>query len=561
LTGPETSGFDAGTSVARHLDQAIDLQRQGKPGEAEALYRRILEIDPDHGDALNNLGILLRRQDRLNESVEVLRHATRNHPDFPSAFNSLGMSLARAGQFDDALTALRQALVIDPGFAIARLNIAHTLEQSGDLTGAIDALGDYLAQKPDDADALNRLGCYQSAAGQMTEALRNLTRAVELAPDSSDASINLAVLLEDLGQDKEAIGLRRRVVDLASNDAENLMNLARLSSDTGQAEEALDWFDRALDLAPHMPLLHFNKGLHLLREGDFNGGWPEHEWRLKFASLADLFPGQPQPVWDGGDLTGKTIFLHGEQGWGDTIQCARYIPLVAGKAAKVILGVREPLARLFQDLPGVDQIITDPRGLPDFDLRCSLLSLPFHFGTDLSNIPDASGLLQPSGKFPLPPGDTEVRTGLVWGGSPTHTNDRNRSLPLDMLTALLDVPGFAFHSLQVDQDRRNEIVTSGLAGRLADIGGNLTDLADTADVISQLDLVITVDTAVAHLAGTLGKPVWIMLPFAADWRWLRNRDDSPWYPTARLFRQREKGNWPEVVQRLKTALADFVKPA
>ncbi|MBT4018186.1 MAG: tetratricopeptide repeat protein [Alphaproteobacteria bacterium] len=573
------------------LDKALQLHKSGQLQAAEAAYRQILQDNPADRDALNNLGILLRMQGRLNEALIVLQQLTSLNPDFPEAWNSYGRALTAAGRTQEALTVLNKALTINPDLVAVHLNIAHAHESNGDIDQATKALHRYLKVEPDNPEALARLGCYLYALGHGKDALQALTRSNDLAPDNADTLINLAMVqeqlghygeavasrtqalginphdaecfsdlaisLERLGRIEDAIAARREAVDLAPQVAGFMGDLGRLLTENGADEEAGMWFDRALAVDPQAARVHFNKALFLLRRGEFEAGWAEHEWRLKFSSLADIFPEHSQPYWDGSDLAGKTIFLHGEQGWGDTIQCARFIYQVSQLAGRVVLGIREPLARLFECLPGVDQIITDPLDLPHFDVRCSLLSLPYFFKADLTSIPDTEPYLTAPGNRPAFVDKDNFNIGLVWGGSPTHKNDHNRSVSLSILKPLLDIKGCVFHSLQVD-DRRQDIGREGLSEQITDAGADLVDLADTADLIMELDLVITVDTSVAHLAAALGKPVWIMLAEPADWRWLRDRDDSPWYSGVQLFRQTKRGEWADVIELLVARLPSLL---
>ena len=572
------------------LDKALQLHHEGELEAAEKIYRHILAEEPDHRDALNNLGILLRMQDRTDDAIAVLHHLTNIAPKFPEAWNTYGRALTSADRLDDAIAALQTALSINPDLVVAHLNIAYVHERSGDYDKAAASIHRYLPVHPDNPEAWERLGFYQLALGENDEALITLRHAVDLAPDRHSGLIvlaigleksdqfeeaisirkralrilpddaksigDLAISLERLNQIDEAIAARRRAVALDLQDATSMGDLGRLLTENDQDAEAAEWFERALNLAPEAPRIHFNHALYLLRRGEYEQGWAEHEWRQKFSSLRNIFPDNPQPIWDGGSLTGKTLFLHGEQGAGDTIQFARYIPRVARQAAKVILGVRAPLARLLAPLPGIDQIITDPWDLPDFDVRCSLMSLPYHLRVDPDNDPETTPYLVRSGNTSIQVDNDKLNVGLVWGGSPTHKNDHNRSLTLSQLKPVLNTTGCRFHNLQVD-DRKLEISANDLSDVVVDMTDNIRDLADTADMIVQLDLVIAVDTSVAHLAGAMGKPVWILLPNPADWRWLRNRDDTPWYPTVRLFRQTMRGEWEDVIERVVTELAAY----
>jgi hypothetical protein len=296
----------------------------------------------------------------------------------------------------------------------------------------------------------------------------------------------------------------------------------------------------------------------LLRQGDFQNGWPEHEWRLKARSQ---FPVRPfaQPQWTGQDVTGKAILLHAEQGFGDTIQFVRYVPLVAARGARVILECQPELCGLLKDVPGAERVIGRGDPLPAFDLQCPLLSLPRAFNTMLQTIPaqhaylmvDPERVQQWRAKLSL--AHQSVNVGLCWAGSSTHSNDANRSIDPARL-APLACDGVTFYSLQKrDRSEAAPDVSATLA--LRDLGNQLVGFVDTAGVIANLDLVISVDTAVAHLAGALGQPVWLLLPFAADWRWLLSREDSPWYPGMRLFRQQRAGDWEGVIRRVAEELS------
>jgi tetratricopeptide (TPR) repeat protein len=502
------------------LDQAIHLHRAGRWADAEAIYRRILAADPDNRDGLNNLGILLRIQDRLQESLEVLNRAIELHRDFPEAWNSLGISLTWANQYNEALAAFNRAASLKPDFHAVTKNVAVLYEKAGELAQAAETLQDYLRACPDDASAWDTLGILNHKLNRLDKAETACRASLALDPDNFATWNNLALSLEQ-----------------------------QLRTD-----EALACLDKALDLQPSMPRLQYNRAMLLLSLGDFKQGWPAFEWRLQQPERQGAFPNSPQSVWDGTSLAGQTILLHGEQGWGDTLQFLRYLPMVAPQAGRVILYCRVELASLIKDIPEIDEIASDPLNLPDFDVRCSLLSLPYFFKTRPDTIPAPISLPH---QAEVHQAGEKLKVGLVWGGSPDHNNDRHRSMVLQNLMPVLGIPGCEFHSLQVD-DRRQEIGQENLAGKIIDAGAGLKYFADTARVISQLELVITVDTSVAHLAASLGKPVWIMLATPADWRWMQDRDDSPWYPTARLFRQTARGEWGDVIERVSAELQNLV---
>jgi tetratricopeptide (TPR) repeat protein len=327
-----------------------------------------------------------------------------------------------------------------------------------------------------------------------------------------------------------------------------------------RAEEALESFDRALALKPDLAEAHWNKALLLLELGDFARGLPEYEWRWRRES--ELKPRDfTQPAWRGEELGGRTILLHSEQGFGDSIQLLRYVPMVAAKGGRVVLEIPDSLMPLVGRRDGVVAMVKPGAPLPPFDLHCPLMSLPLAFGTTLATVPAQVPYLQVPVERAADwrdrlPGTGRPRVGLVWSGKPTHKNDHNRSIALHRLAPLLSLSGIDFVSLQREY-READMAALAASRNLRRLDAALADFADTAAVVEAVDLVITVDTAVAHLAGALGKPVWILVSSIQDWRWLLQREDSPWYPTARLFRQPEIGDWDSVIGRLARELAAF----
>jgi hypothetical protein len=306
---------------------------------------------------------------------------------------------------------------------------------------------------------------------------------------------------------------------------------------------------------------HWNLALTLLLNSNLPEGWREFEWRLKIPEI--VAPRDfSQPGWNGSDLRGKTILVHDEQGFGDAIQFARYLPMVAERGGNIILGCARETAGLFQTMPAIGRVLTSGQPMPGFDAHVPLLSLPLMFGTTLSTIPAKVPYLTAPAegvenwRRKIGAGDGRVRVGLAWAGRPTHKNDPRRSMRLDQFAPLANIKSVCFYSLQKGEAARQS--ASPPAGmQWVDWTDDLHDFADTAGLVANLDLVICVDTAVAHLAGAMGKPVWVLLPFVPDWRWLLNRDDSPWYPTMRLFRQSTAGDWDGVIQRVGTALEEY----
>ncbi len=346
------------------------------------------------------------------------------------------------------------------------------------------------------------------------------------------------------------------------------MYLGWLAHDRGGLDEAREWFERAVAAEPSCAEAHFALANVLLLQGDLERGWGEYEWRWQSASLA-LFigvkPSSLEPRWHGEDFHGQAILLHAEQGYGDTLQFARYIPLVAERGGRVILGAQPELKRLLKSVDGVDEVRAAGEGLccPEPLVHAAFGSLPHIFGTTLDNIPSAPYLRaepelvdQWAREFA---GERRLKVGLVWSGGPFNQRDRDRSIPLAELAPLGSVEGVAWYSLQIGLPW--EVVDLQTELPLVDLGSRIRDFAETAAVMTQLDLVITVDTASAHLAGGLGRPVWVLLSRVPDWRWLMNRNDSPWYPMARLFRQRRRGDWQPVISAVGGALRNLLARA
>jgi Flp pilus assembly protein TadD len=482
--------------IRRFLETAVAHQRSGRFREAEPLYRQVLSSEPKNTDALFLLGLITQSTRRFAESAELFQRATEANPKSAKYFVNLGLSLGGMGlgRTADAISALRSAVALDSNIPEAWANLGNELSNDFQYDEAMD--------------------CYQ--------------RALKLRPDFADAHCNLGALLQ-----------------------KTLPTL----------DPAIAAYEKAIAIQPDFALAHWDLGLALLLRGDYQRGLPEYEWRWRTETV--VVPRQfPQPHWDGRDLGGKTILLHAEQGFGDTIHMARYVPLVAARGGKVIVECQAPLGRLLCSVRGATQVIAAGEPLPTFDFHCPMLTLPLVFRTTVATIPGSVPYLradkeanQAWAKKLLP----EVRRpliGLVWAGRPENKNDRNRSMRLADFAPLAAVKNARFVNLQLgpaaEQIRRPP---TGL--ELLDFANDLKDFADTAALVANLDLVIAVDTAVAHLAGAIAKPVWILIPTMPDWRWMLDREDSPWYPTMRIFRQKTRGDWTYLMDRVKQELEKF----
>lgn len=431
----------------------------------------------------------------------------------------LGMSVLHLGKAREAAFQFRKALGIAPDFSDASLALGHCLHELGEYEEALSVYDRLLKADPLLVAAWNNQGTTLLEVCRYAEAAASYARALELAPDLHDAGVAMATCYQALGRVEEA---------LAACDAV-------LAADPGHAEA------------------HWNKGLLLLLSGDYRTGWQEYEWRWQKRNFTSPLRHFPQPRWQGEPAAGKTILVHAEQGFGDTLQFCRYIPLVAARGARVVFECHPPLAALMKGLTGVAEVIPMGRPLPEFDLHVPLLSLPLIFDTTLETIPAAIPYLKPpTNRLPLwrsiTADDNRFKVGLCWARKPFP--DPDRCCPPDVLSVLQGIAGISFYSLQVGY---SEGAKPDL--QLIDLTAQLHDFADTAALVSCLDLVISVDTAVAHLAGALGKECWILLTTAPDWRWLLERQDSPWYPTMRLIRQDRPEAWEDVVQRVAWSLA------
>jgi tetratricopeptide (TPR) repeat protein len=543
------------------IDQAIQLGLQhhqaGRLTEAESVYREVLRQVPNHPDALHLLGMVARRSGRPELALDLIQRAISANPSSADYRGNLGLVLLDQSKFEQAIAAFQQAIRLRPDFAQAWCNLGSAYSAQGKSQAAVEAFQTAIQINPRFFEAYCNLANTLTEQKQSGPAMAALKTALEINPNSADLNYNLGNLLRDRGEFAESIAPFQRAIDLDPNHLQARQNMGNSLRDLGRHAAAVDCYSQLIAIEPEHAEAHWNLSLTQLLLGDFKRGWVEHEWRLKCTSLS-----RPQdfgqPRWRGEPLDGCTILLHPEQGLGDVLQFVRYAPMVAARGGRVVLQCQRELQQLLTGVPGISLVISRGQQLPSFNLECPLLSLPFVFGTTLDSIPAdvpylfADPALSNLWQHKLG-GITGRKVGLVWAGSKTHRNDRNRSIAASQLAALAAIPGVCFVSLQKDATPE-QIAELNLGPKLIDHTADLHDFADTAGLIANLDLVISVDTSVAHLAGGMGKPVWLLLPFDPDWRWLLDREDSPWYPTMRLFRQREAENWSDVIARIADAL-------
>ncbi|CAO3378200.1 tetratricopeptide repeat protein [Azospirillum argentinense] len=542
-------------SAALAFPLAGAARQAGDGGLALAAYRRTTLIQPDLAEPMAQAGILLRHAGRTSEAVSTLRRAVRLRPDHGEAWHHLGVALQRVGD-PDAATALAKAALLRPEDATVRLNLGRAYYDAGRWEATVVALRGALALDPASGDALELLAAARRKAGGEGEAVAALRRLLRLRPDAANGWYALS--LDDPG----GLGALHRALALRPDHRNALSGLANRLRDRREITAALRLHDRAVRLEPASAEARWNRSLARLLVGDWAGGWEDYEARWGVADFPTRRRGLPQPLWCGEDIAGRSILLHEEQGRGDAIQFVRYAPLVAARGARVLLEVGADLVPLFHGLPGVERVVARGELLPAFDWQCPLLSLPRAFATRLETIPAAPYLTADPARAAAwterlagPDQPDGLRVGLVWAGNPQFAGDRERSPGLAALAPLLAVPGCRVFGLQLGPGH-DELTGRAMPPSFTDLAPEIRDFADTAAIMASLDLVVSSCTAPAHLAGALGVPVWVLLSHAPDWRWLLDRADSPWYPTARLFRQPRPGDWAAVAAEAAAALAE-----
>jgi tetratricopeptide (TPR) repeat protein len=565
------------------LRQAVTLQQNGALADAEELYREILAARPRHFDALQLLGALSLQAGHIEEGAELLKKALTVNGMQAPIHSNLAFALNALDQHEAALAAANRALAIKPGFPDALNNRGMALAALGRPLDALASFEKAITAQPDFPEAWNNRSCALRDLGQPVDAIASCDRALALRPDYAEAWSNRGNALSDMNRPAEAQASYERALAASGKLTDAWNNLGLAFVDQNRHDDALTCYERALALAPDAAETHWNRALCLLQMGRFEAGWVEYEWRWERKRIKAGKCAFDAPLWLGQTpLDGKTILLYAEQGLGDTLQFCRYASLVAQQGARVILEVQPELVRLVSRLQGVAQIVEAGEPLPPFDCHCPLLSLPLALGTNMATIPGKTPYLfadaEDSERFReridgidstgASAGDTRtLKVGLAWaGGARPHVpelrkNDARRSLAFEQLAPLVDVGGVQFFSLQKGPpaEQLDAARERHPASRLViDWTDELHDFADTAALVDNLDLVISVDTSTAHLAGAMNKPVWVLNRLDTCWRWMLERSDSPWYPSVRLFRQPSLGNWGSVINAVAHALTERV---
>lgn len=599
----ETEGRSVASPLSRlsELREAVVSQIQaGRYPDAQLCCEQALALDASDAESMHLMGLVCLHAGRYDDVVQWISRALTRDPK-PKYLTTLGAALLKLGRRDEAFRAFDKAVELKPDDAELWWHMANALVEAGRSAEALLCFRHVITLNPDHGDAAFKTGHLLYGLGEFEEALVRLNRSAELQPDHAPTFHMRALVLKSLRRPQEALADNFRAIELDPSSADTYGNVGNILQALDRHEEALSWYDRSLQVLPDVARTITNKAVSLaelgrldeamaayrrsvlidpgqavaawnlsllqMLTGDFKSGWQGREARWRIPELAAGYPQLSAPMWLGKEnIADKTIVVCADEGLGDTIQFVRYVPMLAQRGARVILIVEEALCPLLSGMAGVAQCLPKlpDTVLPPFDFHCPIASLPLAFKTRAGNIPAAKSYLPAPGADKAETWESRLgprerlRVGLVWSGNPKHGNDRNRSIPLQTLTRILDVEDAIFVSLQKDP-RPGDLAILSERTDIIDLTSDLTDFAETAALIACLDLVITVDTSVAHLAAALGRPTWVLLPFVPDYRWLLDRDDSPWYPTVRLFRQTATRDYGPVLDRVRTELSKVLQ--
>jgi tetratricopeptide (TPR) repeat protein len=557
-----------------HLDRAIALnpnharafasrgsalRELGQVGAAVASFDHAIELMPDYAEAHFNRGNALREMGSFDAALGSYDRAIALRPNYVSAYCNRGAVLLQQKLYVAAIASLEKAIELDASSFDALCNRGSAQHQLAQFDAALASFDAAIRLRPDHADSHSNRAMTLCQVGKIELAIASCETAIRLKPGLAEAHSNLGNALRHANQLEKAVSSYDRAIAINPEYAEALYNRGIVLVELRQVARGIADYDRAIAIQPAYAEAHWNKGLSYLLTGDFANGWRLYEWRWEKEKERVLRPKFAQPQWSGEEsLTGKTVFLHSEQGIGDTIQFIRYADLVVTRGAKVIAQIPKELISLTDGFLRVAQWIAPGEPLPHFDFHCPLLSLPLAFKTTLATIPHPTAYLaaEPSAvkKWAIKLGPRRrCRVGIVWRGRAEHQNDHNRSMSLAQLIQQLP-SRFDYVSLQKDISDEDRAVL-GAKENLRHFGDEIGDFSDTAALCALMDVVISVDTSVAHLSGALGRPTLILLPFFPDWRWMFDRDDSPWYSSVKLYRQTRERDWAPVLQRVSEDLS------
>ncbi|NWF97982.1 MAG: tetratricopeptide repeat protein [Nitrospirae bacterium] len=525
--------------------------------EAIQSYKNALNINSNFGNIYNNLGLALFKKGLYDEALGYFKKALELNPQLADAYNNIGNYFFNKNEIDQAINYYLKALKLEQNFATYN-NLGNAFKEKGLLEEAIKFYEKALNFNQNAVNTAIDLGNLIRKKGKLDEAICFFQNLIDKNPQNPVVYINMAVIFQEKGLLDEAFKYYNKALEINPNVAEGYNNLALAFIEKGLYEEALSNLEKSLQLKPSLASAHFNLAMLLLLKNNFSKGWEEYEWRWKTSDFKSIKFNYSQPLWDGSDKNGRIILLHAEQGLGDTIHFMRYIKLVIEKNMEVIFRCPKELISLAKySFPEV-KIIPFEESLPDFEVHCPLMSLPLILKTTIDSIPaqipyisvDSSLINFWTEKIK---DNSNLKIGIAWSGNPKYKRDKQRSCSLKNFLEILKIKPISFYSLQKGSGSE-QVKELPEEINLIDFTEEIKDFSDTAAIIQNLDLIISVDTAVAHLAGAMGKPVWTMLPFVPDWRWMLDREDSPWYPTMRLFRQQSIDNWNSVIIRIKKEL-------
>jgi hypothetical protein len=547
-------------NAAFYSSRGAALQELKQYDAAIASYDQAITLKPDYADAWYNRGLALQGHNQLESAISSYDKVLALRPDFAEAWSNRGAALQGLSQLDAAIASYDHAIKIKPDYAEAWSNRGVALHRLNRLDAAVASFDKAIALRPFFAEAYNNRGLALSDLKLFGSAIASYDQAIRIKPEYAEAWYNRGNAQEELKELEAALESYYQAIRIKPNYAEALCNQGLALQQLNMLDAAVASYDKAIAIKPHFSAAYLNKSIALLLCGEYDKGWEMYEWRWKTNDFRLPKRSFIQPLWLGNFyIKGTTILLHGEQSYGDTIQFCRYVEFVAELGARVILEVEQPLVGLLKQLDGVAEFIVKGAPLPAFDCHCPLMSLALAFNTTLDSIPSFPNYLSSdkeavagwserlgSGKKP--------RIGLVWSSQTKHYNVQNRNVQLSSLVKHLP-PEFDYVSLQkevMDDDR----ATLRSHPNIAHYGDELKDFSDTAALCELMDLVISVDTSVAHLSAALGKPTWVLTSFSPSWRWLLDRTDSPWYPSVKLYRQEAIGQWESVFERVR---ADLLK--
>ena len=548
------------------MPQALELAKEhhknGRSVEAQAIYQQILAVDPNYFDAMHLLGVLMDETHPDDLGVLLIRKALTLQPDNDYALQNLGYILMKRGDLQSAIQLLNRAVEIKPDYFRAYNNLALAYEKTKQFELAEATYRQALKVQPDFPDTMNNLANALMELKKFDEALVVYRRASELMPADAEILSNVGNALKKLRQYDEAETIHRRALAMNPDSPPVLNNLASVMEVLKRADEAERLYRRAIEVRPDYGPAHWNLSSILLRRGDLIEGFKEFEWRDLWTGV-DSSRKFPKPTWDGSNLRGKRILVHAEQGLGDSLQFIRFIPQVVSRGGVVIVEIQPALRQLLSNYPGISEIVSYGEALPEYDVQIKLTSLPLALGTTLENCnPRSPYLHAPADAIErwrnrlAEFSDRKLNVGLAWAGNPQHFKDFNRSIKLSTYAPLAAVTGVRFFSLQ--KGPAGDQAANPPAGmELIDWTAELTDFTETAGLVQNLDLLISIDSAIVHLSGAMAKPAWVLIANLPDWRWLLNVSESPWYPTVRLYRQIRECDWSDPIAAIATDLASL----